>query len=259
MPHRHRRHHAHARLGVILHRWHRRCGVAAALVLVWLAISGMIINGSSVLGFDQTRISWPWLMRWYGLHPALPEQGFVAATHVLVPGADNATLDGRALQPVLRDARGMVAANGLLYVSTADSLVLLKEDGTRVDELRQPPLPVAQPARIGSSASGNVVVAGDDHGPLYESSDGETWTLASAAPRWSQLQALTPAQQALAAQADRPSLPLQRVLQDAHSGRLFGRFGPTVINLTGAAACVLALSGLWMAWRAARRRRAHPA
>jgi uncharacterized iron-regulated membrane protein len=51
-----------------------------------------------------------------------------------------------------------------------------------------------------------------------------------------------------------PSLPLERVLLDVHSGRIFGRYGPLAMDLAALALAVLALSGIWIYLRTLRRR-----
>ena len=53
----------------------------------------------------------------------------------------------------------------------------------------------------------------------------------------------------------RPSVSLEHVLVDAHSGRLFGNFGAWVINFVGFAAIGLSISGIWMWWRIRSNRR----
>jgi uncharacterized iron-regulated membrane protein len=243
------------RIGTLLHRWHRRLGLCASLFLIWLAFSGILMNEAVALHLDAVRVDWPWLMQCYGLRAEAPADGFVAAGHTLVATDDNAALDGRALRPALPAPLGMVASGGLLYVATADSLVLLKTYGTRVDELRAPTLPMKTLRRIGI-AGDRLAIAGDD-GAVYFSDDGESWQPGDAASvQWAQAQPLSPAQRDTARTALRPALPLSRVLADAHSGRLFGRFGTTLIDIAGLAAMLLAGSGVWMFWRAARRRAA---
>jgi uncharacterized iron-regulated membrane protein len=249
-------HATHMRIGTLLHRWHRRLGLCASLFLIWLALSGIVMNEAVALHLDAVRVGWPWLMQWYGLRADVPADGFVAAGHALVAADDNAALDGRALQPALQAPLGMVAGGGLLYVATTDSLVLLKMDGARVDKLRAPTLPVKTLQRIGIAGE-RVAIAGDNGG-VYFSDDGENWQPGDAAAvRWAQPQPLSATQRDAARPVFRPALPLSRVLADAHSGRLFGRFGTTLIDIAGLAAMLLAGSGVWMFWRAARRRAGH--
>jgi len=44
-------------------------------------------------------------------------------------------------------------------------------------------------------------------------------------------------------------------LIDLHSGRLFGRLGPYVIDLVGLLALWLSISGVWMMWRTNQARK----
>lgn len=241
------------RIGVLLHRWHRRLGAIAAAFLIWLAISGILINEAAVLHLDQVRVGWPWLMHWYGLQAEAPASGWFAGGHWLATVDDEATLDGRRLDPAVHAPVGMVDAGGILYVATPTSLVLLKADGTRIDELREPPLPVASIRRLGLIDQ-QVAIQDLD---AYGSADGEDWTaVAPASVQWVQPQPLPDAQRTLVARLARPSLPLARILADAHSGRLFGRYGVGIINIVGLLAIMLAASGLWL-WRRSRQRHRH--
>jgi uncharacterized iron-regulated membrane protein len=249
------RHHGagRTRVGVVLHRWHRRLGVLASVFLIWLAASGIVLNEAASLQLDHLRIGWPWLMHWYGLRAEPPANGWQKGGHWLAEVNDEAVFDGKVLQPSVHAPLGLAEAGGLFYVGTADSLVLLKADGSRVDTLHAPPLPVTQIRRIGN-AGDRVAIQDLD---VFVSADGEDWGSAAAADaQWSMPAPLADSQRQAVASLARPSLPLTRIMADAHSGRLFGRLGPTVINTAGVIAIVLAISGLWM-WRRAAVRQRH--
>src|SRR5205085_1933106 len=83
--------------GPVLHRWHRRFGVAASLFLAWLALSGLLLNHSPLLGLDRARTHASWLLRLYGLESALPQTGWSAGGHWLVVTGEAVALDGRAV------------------------------------------------------------------------------------------------------------------------------------------------------------------
>lgn len=244
-PHRAQKRH---RIGVLLHRWHHRAGLFAALFLIWLAISGLLLNEHALLGLDSTRLDWPWLMRAYGLHGE-QTPAFSAGSHYLLNNEGQTLLDGKPLALPIPEALGMVELGGLLYVATPMSLVLLKaDDGQRIDELRAPPLPATPLQRI-ALHEGALLLQADQ---LYASTDGESWQAVNVtAARWSQAQPLSAEQQAAAGL--RPSLPLTRVLADLHSGQVFGVAGKRLIDLVALAAILLAVSGLW----ATLRRRHH--
>lgn len=244
------RHHGRRhRLGVHLHRWHRRSGLFSAVFLLWLALSGLLLNEHAVLNLDGLRIDWPWLMRVYGLDTRTVA-GYTAGPHWLLADDGQTLLDGKRLAMPISAPSGMVQLGGLLYVATPASLILLRaEDGLRVDELRTPTLPATPVRRLGLAA-GRIVI---DAGRRYASADGESWQPdESADVRWSQAQPLSAAQ--LRSAGLRPSLPLTRVLADLHSGQIFGIWGKRCIDLVALAAILLAGTGLW----AALRRRHHP-
>lgn len=240
------------RLGLWLHRWHRRCGVVAVAFLVWLALSGIALNESAALHLDSHAVDWPWLMRLYGLHAVAPTQGYHAGAHWLTVVDGAAVLDGRPLQPTVAAPLGLARAGGLLYVATADSLILLQDDGRRIDTLRQPPLPLATIRRIGE-AGDRVAIQDLD---AYASADGEDWSPLTSEPvQWSRPQALPAAVQAQLLPLAHPRLPLSRILADAHSGRVFGVYGVRVMEAVAVLTLVLAGSGAWMAMRSWRRQR----
>lgn len=263
----HHAHHAHRaparparNLSLTLREWHRRAGLFAFVFMAWLGVSGVLLNQSASWGFDAVHVRWSWLMALYGLHAQPPHDGYLAAgDHWLATTPDATLLDGKPLSPAIPNPIGFGATSGVvppvLAVATADSLVLLKPDGSRLDELRAPMLPVGHILRIGVTSSGALAL--DGGGTLYQSADGETWSAlpANAAVHWSQPEPLSSAQRAATLPYARPSVPLEQVLIDAHSGRLFGRYGPYVIDAAGLAALALSISGIWMMWRTRQNRR----
>ena len=247
-----------------LREWHKRTGLFAFLFLGWLGLSGILLNEASDLNLNAVRIDWPWLMSIYGLHADPPLAALPAGGHWLAVAGDNTVLDGKPLAEAIDAPLGFVAAQEpgeptkqMLYVAHADSLVLLKPDGSRVDELRMPPLPIGAIRRIGTveGQAGGIAIQGSD--TAYQSDDeGESWKpVPATAVHWSIKQQLPPDQRKLLLPFSRPSISVQQILVDAHSGRLFGRFGTFFVDAVGLAALVLACSGVWMMLRTGSARR----
>jgi uncharacterized iron-regulated membrane protein len=120
-----------------------------------------------------------------------------------------------------------------------------------------PPLPIGAIRRLGTieSRQGSIAIQGSD--TAYESDDeGESWKVVPATEvQWSVLQPVPPDQRKLLLPFSRPSVSVQQILVDWHSGRQFGRFGTYFIDLVGLAALVLASSGIWMTVRTSNARR----
>lgn len=241
-----------------LREWHKRIGLFAFFFMGWLGTSGFLINQSASWGYDTVRIDWPWVMALYGLHPEPPQTGLSAGGHWLAVTSDYTLLDARPLPEPIPQPRGLVAGGSadrpLLFVATDSSLVLLTADGERYDELRSPILPVSTIRRVGATAGGAIAVQDLD---AFQSADsGDSWTpVDPATVKWSVSETIPEDVRTQLVPYSRPSVSLEHVLVDAHSGRLFGSIGAWVINLVGFAALWLAISGTWMWWRIRSNRR----
>lgn len=248
-------------LTATLREWHKRAGLGAFLFMGWLGVSGVALNQSASWGLDAARVDWSWLMSVYGLHAQSPESGFSAGGHWIAVLGEHSVMDGRALTMPVKSPLGLVVsgvgADQKLVLASYDSVLLLKPDGTRIDELSAGlMLPVSSIQRIGV-ADNNPAMAVIEEKGLYGSSDGESWT--KLAPKtsvhWSEPITLSATQRKQFEQYARPSVAVEQLLIDMHSGRLFGRFGPYVIDLVGLAALWLSISGVWMMWRTNQARK----
>lgn len=242
-----------------LREWHKRIGLFAFFFMGWLGASGFLINQSASWGYDTVRIDWPWVMALYSLHPEPPPTGFRAGDRWLAVTGDYTLIDAVPLADRIGEPLGLVAGGAperpLLFVATAGSLVLLTPQGERYDELVPPILPVSTIRRIGTTTAGAIAVQDLD---AFQSTDGgDVWTPVDPGEvRWSSAERLPDAERARLLPYSKPSVSLEHVLVDAHSGRLFGNIGAWVINFVGFAALWLAVSGVWMWWRIRQNRRA---
>lgn len=238
-------------IGARLRHWHRRLGITAAVFLIWLAISGIALNEGAALGLDRIKVGGRFLSAVYGLKEEGPHSGFVSGNHCVVSTELGTLLDGQLLQPELSDPVGLVSDSKMIYVGLKDGLALFTAEGQLIEILRSGTLPIPALRRIGLSEDRRIVIEGQES---FASADGENWSRFAAGPvAWSQQVDLSAAQQQQAAAALRPQFPLSRVLADAHSGRLFGRYGHWFIDAVGLAALLLAITGGWIYLRAVRR------
>lgn len=248
-------------LTATLREWHKRAGLGAFIFMGWLGVSGVALNQSASWGLDAARVDWSWLMSVYGLHAQSPESGFSSAGHWVAVLGEHSVLDGKALSMPVKTPIGMVSlgdgAQQKLVVASYDGVLLLKTDGTRIDELSTGlMLPVSSIQRIGVTDKIPAMAVIEEKG-LYGSADGESWNKLppKTTVRWSEPLTLSAAQRKQFEQYARPSVAVEQLLIDLHSGRLFGRLGPYVIDLVGLAALWLSISGVWMMWRTNQARK----
>lgn len=239
-------------------QWHQRAGLFASLFMVWLGASGFVLNQSAGWGLDAVRIDSGWLMSLYGLHPEPPKSGYFSDSHWLAQTSENTLLNGRPVIEYIPSPLGL-ASNGdaddpLLFVAASDRLAIFDVNGQRIDELRGYTLPISAIRRIGETDTHGIAIQDLD---TFVTRDGLSWEPlpAGALVSWSKPQRLPPELQEQALPYAKPTMPLEQILIDAHSGRLFGRYGPWVINVVGFTAVLLGLTGAYMYWSTARRRR----
>lgn len=241
-----------------LREWHKRIGLFAFAFMGWLGASGFLINQSADWGYDVVRIDWPWVTALYSLSAEPPRSGFGTGDHWLAITSDHTVLDGQPLKEPIPDVLGLVD-NGkpddpFLFVGVPGGLIMLTADGERYDVLRSPILPVTTVRRVGITAEGAIAV--QDLDAFQSHDEGLQWTpVDPIRVRWSQPQALPKAVREDLRPWSRPSVSLEHLLVDAHSGQLFGNTGAWIINLVGLSSMWLAFSGVWMWWRIRRNRR----
>lgn len=249
-----------ANLSMTLRTWHKRVGLFAFVFMGWLGFSGFLINQSADWGYDTKPIHAAWVMALYGLHPEPPTQGYAVAGHWLAEAQDASMLDGKPLKTRIRHQLGMAAAGPaaqpLLFVAEPDRVYVLSTKGELVDEMSGYTLPAPAVRRIGT-LPGNpskVVIQDLD---AYASADGLSWEKlpVNAAVEWSTPAGLPEAQRKAALPYSRPSVTLEHVLVDAHSGRIFGIGGAWLINFVGLASMALSITGVWIWWRTQQQRK----
>lgn len=235
----------------MVRRWHARVGMVALLFLLFLVVSGLVLNHDEIFGLDAIEIKNVWLMNWYGLKSAIPTQGYSAGGKFVTWDSDKWVLDGKVVATRTANPVGAVEAGGIYFVATSTGLYLYRPDGQLVDKMENRSLPALPVTRLGK-AEEQVVL--ETQGGVFASRDGLEWQKPDASSvAWSELRPLPPQEKQKLAQAFAPGLPLQRILLDLHSGRIFGRYGPYFVDLLACTLLGLGLSGLWMYWRVLRR------
>lgn len=226
-------------------RWHKRLGLVAAVFFVFLALSGVALNHGDGVGLEQKRVDAPWLMAWYGLKAQAPETGYRLEGTVFAWQEDTWALGSRRLKAGRGYPVGAVRLADQIWIATADELSLYLSDGELVDRMAGSVLPNAGIRRIGSVDGRLAVEFGN---AAYATADGIEWQPVAAGQKfaWSRLQPLTGDQRDAMTLAFAPSLSLQRVLADVHSGRIYGRYGIAATDVLALILLFIALSGIWI-------------
>ena len=244
----------------VLRDWHKRAGLVACFFLAWLACTGVVLTRSNELGLDVARVDWDWLMSMYHLKAEPPKSGFTGGTHWLAATKDYTVLDGKPLAERIDGVLGVVAGGTkdapLLYVASSEYVFLLDIGGARVDQLSSPILPLSTLRRIGAVKHKPGVIAIQDLDAYQSADEGNSWAPVNPADvDWSVPSTLDQAQRQKLLAYSRPTILVEQLLIDLHTGRLFGPVGAWIITLMGLLALWLATSGVWMWYRINQNRK----
>jgi len=225
------------------HRLHRTTGIATGLVLLYLIATGLPLQFTHPLDLGNRYVTSPLVLDWYGI--GAPQSGWQSGSASYVGGL--VFLDDRPVAEA-EDFLGAASANGVLAVATGPALLLMAATQPGVVETVHLPTTAV---RIGSTADRVVVELSDS----LRSLEPETLILeeTDADPddvQWAHLTTLTgTALEPYRDAARSRILPLERLLQDLHSGRAFGPAGEWFVAAATVALALLAVSGFWIWWR----------
>lgn len=235
--------------------WHARLGTFAALFFILMVVTGLALNHTTALQLNQRTVSAPWLMSWMGLRTELPSQGYLVAEQYVVSTEEKTLLGNKRLVNVRSMVLGAVAWNGMVAVADHNTLYLYDPQGNLVDHMSSENLP--QQALLGLGVMGDALVLKTAKGD-FRTADALHWqslTVAEQAEKnlkWSMPSALPTTMKHVLNTHFAPSVSLERMILDVHSGRMFGRYGPLLMDAVAIILLGLAISGVWMYVRVMR-------
>jgi hypothetical protein len=233
-----------------LHRW---LGMLATLPLVWVLVTGFLLNHSEDFGFEESHVTHPWVLAAYGMTPKGEPEALQFEETSLVHWDGVNFLNGEAIDLNSR-AIGVVSTNAQEIIATTESLAIY-ENGElleMLDELSLPNLPLHS---IGVNEEG--VVLKNDQG--WWKAD-ENWIefsqseMATSLATASELIDASQREQLAAAWAG-GGLPTARVILDLHAGHFLGNFAKYFYDLVILCTLWLIGTGLVLQYRSTRRSR----
>lgn len=235
--------------------WHRRLGLLLAIPVLLLTVSGILINHSTALGWNQQPVFSALLARLYGVPKSAPSHGYRLDDRWLVQLGDQLILDDDVLTRCTGELLGVARSDTTLALWCGRQLLLIHDNGELLEALPLPPQ--AQ------------TLAGNERG-FRITDESAAWWLDEMTGQWQQQPiteagketlpvmqpvSLPPAlRDALTARQPLPGISRERVLLDLHSGRLFGWPGVLLVDLIGIGLGLMVLSGVWTSLRRKKRR-----
>jgi hypothetical protein len=232
------------RIWRFLYKLHRYIGLSSAIVLLMLAVTGIALNHTDELKLDSQMIQSEAILDWYKIKPPENIKSFATKNHWISQINQWLYFDHSVLLKNENSLIGAIETDDFIVAALNNSLLLLSLEGELIEQM-----PLSKIKKIGSAHQQNIAInSGED---IKISDDG----LLSWHPynkeqvQWSK-RAQTPESISHDIKKNFRSsiLPLERVLLDLHSGRLFGTAGVIIVDISGIFLIILALSGcaIWL-------------
>lgn len=236
-----------------IYLWHRYMGLAAALFVVLLAVTGWMLNHTHGLGLDQRHIKSTTLLDWYGIEAPDDAVSYRADDHWVTQMGRRIYFDERPLDKAAGELIGAQKLGQIIVVAVTGHLLLLTPDGDVIERLGGAHGVPAGMRQLGRTAGERLVVEGA-HGMYTTDSDLLRWREGAVeGVQWQQPGTPPPSLYSrLVEQYRGTGLSLERVILDLHSGRVLGQWGVYLMDGVAVLFVLLAAAGIWL-W--ARRTR----
>lgn len=241
---------------------HRFLALWSGVSLIYLCITGLLLNHTDTLNLDSRYVQNQWLLHAYGIkvdeQAASTMQGFAGLhggeSHWFSQWSGQLYFNGAPIGSC-QQLLGVADTEVEWVVVCTDQVYLLSVSG----EMLEPPMAVSfdSQSSLGMADSGVMI--------LDEPSDQWQWNNQTlqwqvAQPKYSQseinLFTATPLPADIADEILRQSysrlITWERVVQDLHSGRLLGQWGVWLVDISAVILLIMAISGLLLWTRSGR-------
>lgn len=238
---------AHKAWRLPLVRWHRRIGIAASLLIIWLSVTGVLLNHSDQLQLNSKAVGSSLLLTLYGVTPPTLVSYRLNDHWLSHIGGNQIYLDDQELAFCTPPMSGAVMLEHQFVVSCGDGLLLLTKDGDVIERLGAAyglPLPISAltilDGQLLLKTPRGVFIANLDQliWTPYEKTSDMSWVSPEIAPPL--------LSEALLSHATTTHVSWERVMLDLHNGRLAGRLGIWLLDTAAILLILLAVSGLWI-------------
>lgn len=230
----------------LLYKLHRYLGLISALVLIMLSVTGIALNHTDDLKLDRQMIQSSPILDWYGIKAEDNFTAYSTKQHWLTKLNQHLYFDQSLLLKNDQQLVGAIEMQEFIVVGLNDTLLLLSLQGELIEQL-----PITKLKQIGINPQQSTqIVIRTKQEVLYSDDDLMSWqTHTEHNTLWSKPEQLpTTISQQIKKDYRSGILPLERVILDLHSGRLFGSIGVFIVDLSGLFLIILALSGcaVWL-------------
>jgi len=228
--------------------WHRRLGLLLVLFILLLAVTGIMLNHTSSLQLGQTRVNNALILSLYEINPRNPIISYRTDKHIFSQMDEQIYFDHKKLLTDKQQLRGVTNAGEIIILVLSQDVLLLSPEGELIDRYA-----LAQDTEIEHIGiyQGRAIIKMIDQTLWQADEDILNWQpISGLQMNWAPpVQIDDKLKQQLLEQYRGEGLPLERIVLDIHSGRIFGSLGVYLMDGVAIIMVFLSLSGAWMWWQ----------
>ena len=238
----------HKQFRDLLRRWHRRLGLVAALFLIWISISGVLLNHTN--WFDLAEIPLPTSVAG-ALYELESSTQYEIETPIglILQSKQKIFLNGTLLGQCEGQLRGLIELSNQRWIACDLQLLILNTENQVVEIIDQY-YGLPSPVTAIGQCSDSVCIESSQKAYQFIDASG-AWDVYQGNVNW-----FSGVKETQDSESVIPEIHnWERFILEAHSGRLFGRFGVFFMDLIAIIAIILSLSGWYMWWVHYRRQK----
>lgn len=226
--------------------WHRQLGLIVSIFVIILSISGILLNHTEKLKLDSDYIQSEFLLKWYGIkkpniHSYSVEKNWIS--HI----EDKLYFNEALIEKEISAITGAVITKNFIAIASKNELILLTPDGEKIERLNATTGIPNNISSIGLNDSKQLFLksgtyifqANPDVTEWNQSKDKNiTWAATATLP--------IELEKTLNTLFRGKGLTKERVTLDLHSGRILGKAGPWLMDLSAIILLILSFTGCWM-------------
>ncbi|VAW58027.1 hypothetical protein MNBD_GAMMA11-2473 [hydrothermal vent metagenome] len=238
--------------------WHRRLGLLLVAFIIMLAVTGIMLNHTDDLQLSHHRVNNALVLSLYEINPGQPPISYRTKQHVISQWDHQIYFDNRKLLNDSQQLRGVINTADIIIAVLSQDVLLLSPEGQLIDRYAMDHTLEKQTEieHIGLFQN-QVIIKMMDQSLWQADEDIINWQVTGlkhiewAAP----VQLSSALEEQLLKQYRGEGLPLERIVLDIHSGRIFGIIGVYLMDIAALIMIFLSLSGLWMWWKRGLKQR----
>ncbi|MGS0676296.1 PepSY-associated TM helix domain-containing protein [Shewanella sp. 0m-4] len=238
-----------------LRPWHRRIGIFSTLLVIFIAITGVLINHSNHLSLDTAHVKQTWLLDYYGIKPPTDVAIYQLSPYHLASSDNEVWLNDKLILEAGSEVLAVAVNQEMIVAIDSQHLYLLSPQGVLLETQSSA---TGLPDHIQAIGYSEAWWLQTTSGQYKADNDIIEWTAVAPSAVINWVSPIDNAETIKVAEQIRSSrLTWERVLLDMHSGRFFGSLGPWIMDLVALSLLIMAFTGcyIWLQQKPPRTRK----